>query len=69
MKIMITACLLVNSQRKGMDRNEGKAAASTCGMVSPTIIQNAIMPPKALRRKKSAKSPSLAHVNPTYKAH
>ena len=48
MKMTITACRLVKSQRKGMVRKEGKAAASTCGIVSPTMIQNAIMPPKAL---------------------
>jgi hypothetical protein len=46
--MMITACLLVKSHRKGIDRKEGNAAANTCGIVSPTIMQNAIMPPKAL---------------------
>lgn len=46
--MMMTACLLVNSHRNGIDRKEGKAAASTCGIVSPIIIQKAIMPPKAL---------------------
>lgn len=48
MKRTITACLLVKSHRKGVFGKEGKAAAITCGMVSPTIIQKANMPPKAL---------------------
>lgn len=48
MKMIITACLFVRSQRKGVCVNEGKAAAMTCGIVSPTMIQKANMPPKAL---------------------
>lgn len=51
MKMMITACLLVRSQRKGVSFKEGKAAAMTCGIVSPTMIQKANMPPKALEVK------------------
>ena len=47
-KMIMTACLFVKSQRKGVFGNDGKAAAITCGMVSPTMIQNATMPPKAL---------------------
>lgn len=45
---MMTAFLSVKSHRKGVLGKEGKAAAMTCGMVSPTIIQKATIPPNAL---------------------
>ena len=48
MKRTITARRSVNNQRKGVVGREGKSAARTCGMVSPTIMQNAIIPPNAL---------------------
>ena len=48
MKMMMTARLFVKSQRKGVFGNEGNKAARTCGIVSPTIMQKAIIPPKAL---------------------
>ncbi len=51
MKIMMTACLFVKSQRNGVLDKDGKAAAMTCGMVSPTMIQKANMPPKALSER------------------
>lgn len=48
MKSTITARLSERSQRKGVFGKEGKMAVNTWGIVSPTIIQNATMPPKAL---------------------
>ena len=48
MKTMITACLLVKIHIKGLECKVGKAAAKTCGIVSPTMMQKATMPPKAL---------------------
>lgn len=51
MKIIMTAFLSVKSHRKGILVKEGKAAAMTCGMVSPTMIQKATMPPNALDEK------------------
>ncbi len=51
MKIMITARLSVRSQRKGTLCNEGNTADKTWGIVSPTIIQNATMPPNALGKE------------------
>jgi len=48
--ITMTARLFVKSQRKGMSEREGKMAAITWGIVSPTMMQNAIMPPNALER-------------------
>lgn len=50
MKITIIARLSVRSQRKGVSDKEGKMAIKTCGIVSPTMMQNAIIPPKALER-------------------
>ena len=47
-KIM-TARLSVTIHRKGMLGKEGKIAIITWGMVSPTMMQKAIMPPKALQ--------------------
>ncbi len=70
MKMMITACLLVRSQRKGVSFKEGKAAAMTCGIVSPTMIQKANMPPKALGVKCSRQqADGEAIKRATYKAH
>lgn len=50
MKIIMTAFLFVKSHKKGVLVKEGKAAAMTCGMVSPTMIQKATMPPNALNK-------------------
>lgn len=44
----MTALLSVSSQRNGRSRSLGNRPAMTFGMVSPTIMQNAIIPPKAL---------------------
>lgn len=44
----MTARLSVNSHKNGMLDNAGNKALMTCGMVSPTMMQKAIMPPKAL---------------------
>lgn len=46
--MIITARRFVKSQRNGMSDKEGNKADITCGMVSPTIMQNASIPPKAL---------------------
>lgn len=54
MKIIMTAFLFVKSHRKGVLGKEGKAAAMTCGMVSPTMIQKATIPPNALNERWSA---------------
>ena len=48
MKMTMTARLLVKSHRKGTFGREGNNAVRTCGMLSPTMMQNATMPPKAL---------------------
>ena len=48
MTIKITARLSVRTQRKLESRSEGKKPTMTCGIVSPTITQKAIMPPNAL---------------------
>jgi len=48
-KITMTARLSVNSHKKGLLGSEGNTAATTCGIVSPMIIQNASMPPNALQ--------------------
>jgi hypothetical protein len=45
---MITARLLVRRPRTGTDCSDGNNALMTCGMLSPMIMQKAIMPPKAL---------------------
>lgn len=52
--MMMTAFLFVKSHRKGVLGKEGKAAAMTCGIVSPTIIQKATIPPNALNERWSA---------------
>ena len=44
----MTARLFVNSHKNGVPGKEGNMAAMTLGIVSPRIIQNANMPPKAL---------------------
>ena len=51
MKITMIARLLVRSQRKGVFDREGNKAIMTLGIVSPTMMQKAIMPPKALFAK------------------
>jgi hypothetical protein len=66
MNITITACLFARSHKKGVDGREGKIAVMTCGMVSPTIMQKAIMPPKALWEEVSRVFPII---NDTHKAH
>lgn len=70
--MIMTACLFVKSHRKGVLGNDGKAAAMTCGMVSPTMIQNATMPPKALNerisvnlREKGRAGKNGLHTRPT----
>lgn len=50
MKKTMTARLSVSSHRNGVSGNEGNRASKTCGIVSPTMMQNAIMPPKALQK-------------------
>ncbi len=67
MKIVMTARLSVKSHRKGVFGNVGKSALMTWGILSPTIIQKAIMPPKALNQYSSALSKSQKRI--TYKAH
>lgn len=64
--ITMTACLFARSHKKGADGRDGKMAVMTCGMVSPTMMQKAIMPPKALWGEVSRGFPT---VNDTYKAH
>src|SRR4051812_28325329 len=46
-KRTMTARRSVRSQRNDISRRDGNNAPSTCGMVSPTIMQNATMPPNA----------------------
>ena len=48
-KTIMTALLLVRSQRKDMSDNEGKRESKTRGIVSPTMTQKATMPPNALQ--------------------
>jgi hypothetical protein len=48
MSKIITARLLVSSQRNDMSAKEGNSESRTLGIVSPTTTQNATMPPKAL---------------------
>ena len=50
MKKIMTARLFVKSHRNGVSGNEGKSALMTWGMLSPTMIQKAIIPPKALNQ-------------------
>ena len=49
-KMTMTARRSVRSHKNGVLGNDGNSAARTCGIVSPTIMQNAIMPPKALAK-------------------
>ena len=49
MKITITARISASNHRKWVFGNEGNNAIITWGMVSPTMMQNATMPPKALK--------------------
>lgn len=48
MNKIITACLLVRSHRTGAVGRDGNNAMMTWGIVSPIMMQNATMPPKAL---------------------
>ncbi len=48
MKMIITARRLVKSQRNDMSDKAGNIAAMTCGIVSPTTMQKASIPPNAL---------------------
>lgn len=50
----MTARLSVKSHKKGVLGNAGKSALMTWGILSPTMIQKAIMPPKALDHNVSA---------------
>lgn len=54
MKIIMMARLSVKSHKKGVLGNAGKSALMTWGILSPTMIQKAIMPPKALNQNVSA---------------
>jgi len=47
-KSIMTARLSVSSHKKGVEGREGNIAAKTWGIESPTIMQNATIPPKAL---------------------
>ena len=58
----------VRSQRKDMSSKEGKSAEMTVGIVSPTIMQNATMPPNALHLSVSNQSEHL-YIFHTYNAH
>ena len=49
MNIMITARRFVKSHKNGDVSKDGNTAPITWGMVSPMIIQNARVPPNALR--------------------
>lgn len=48
MRSIMTARRLVRSQRKDMSANDGNKASITLGIVSPTMTQNATIPPNAL---------------------
>jgi hypothetical protein len=52
-KTIMMAFLFVRSQRKDMSDKEGNRAFMTRGIVSPTMTQNATMPPNALLRSVS----------------
>lgn len=47
MNSTMMALLSVSSQRKWVFSRPGNKEAMTCGMVSPTIMQKATMPPNA----------------------
>ena len=49
MKRIIMARRSVSNQKKDLVFSSGKKPATTLGIVSPTIMQKATMPPKALR--------------------
>ena len=48
MKMMIIARLSVRIHRNGVLGKLGNIAVMTCGIVSPTMMQNATIPPNAL---------------------
>jgi len=48
MKTTITNFLSVRSHKKWLSSKDGNRADMTCGIVSPTMMQKAIIPPKAL---------------------
>ena len=48
MKRTMTARRSVKSHKTGVFERDGKVAAKTCGIVSPTMMQKASMPPNAL---------------------
>ena len=54
MKMTMTKRRSENSQSTGVSERCGKIAVKTCGMLSPTITQNATIPPNALWRPISA---------------
>ena len=65
MKIIMTARLFVRSHKKGVLGREGNKAIMTFGIVSPTIMQKAIMPPKALFTKSEKRFVSTSrHTRP-----
>lgn len=47
-RMMMMARRFVRSHRKDMSDKEGNKAVITRGIVSPTMTQNATMPPNAL---------------------
>lgn len=49
MKSTMTARLSVSSHSTGVVGNDGKMATVMWGIVSPTMMQNATMPPNALQ--------------------
>lgn len=49
MNMIITARLSVRSHRNGCLDSDGNNAVITWGMLSPTMMQKATMPPKALQ--------------------
>lgn len=68
MKITIMALLSVRSQRNGVSGNDGTKAVMTCGMLSPTMMQNATMPPNALKMDNQGNG-FVKDAGRTYKAH
>ena len=63
----MTARLSVKSRRKGILGREGKSALMTWGILSPTMMQKAIMPPKALNHDLVVLNGGVESI--TYKAH
>lgn len=70
MKMTMTALRSARSHRKGVLVKEGNNAVMTCGMLSPTMMQKAIIPPKALWETVSGELPSRSqtHTRPIVQA-